>query len=41
MFDELEQDNKTVGNKLKIDVIIITAGARMLNKNYKNSSLVA
>jgi len=41
MFNELEQDNGTRGDKLKIDAIIITIGARKLNKSCKNSSLVA
>jgi hypothetical protein len=41
MFKELEHDNnRTRGDKLKTDIIIIIVGARRLNESCRNNSLV-
>jgi hypothetical protein len=40
VFNELGQDNKEWGYKLKTNAIINITMARGLNKSYKNNSLV-
>jgi hypothetical protein len=40
VFSELEYDIKQQGDKLKIDVIIITTMVRRMRKSFRNNNLV-